>query len=82
MATPARYRGKPRGGVIVKDRTPCGDIDNIEGIRVQGVCNAILSSQHMIMFDRLLDAVNAAKAQGIINAEQAHETTKGLYVND
>jgi hypothetical protein len=36
----------------------------------------------MIMFDRLLDAVNAAKAQGIINAEQAHETTKGLYVND
>ncbi|MBP5640843.1 MAG: type IV toxin-antitoxin system AbiEi family antitoxin domain-containing protein [Victivallales bacterium] len=82
VATPARYRGKPRGGVIVKDRTPCGDIDNIEGIRVQGVCSAILSSQHMIMFDRLLDAVNAAKAQGIINAEQAHETTKGLYVND
>jgi predicted transcriptional regulator of viral defense system len=82
VATPARYRGKSRDGVIVKDRTPCVCIDNVEGIRVQGVQEAILASQHMIMFDRLLDAVNTAKAQNLISAEHAHATIRGLYINE
>ncbi len=82
VATPARFRGKNRERLVVKDRTPCNDIDNIEGIRVQGICNAILSSQHIIMFDRLIEAINNAKNQNLISAQQAHDTTKELYIND
>ena len=82
VATPARYRRKSRIGVIVKDKTPCSDTNNFEGIRTQGVCGAILSSQQIIMLERLLAAVNAAKSQGLIAADQARATIRELYVND
>ena len=82
VATPARFRGKNRECLIVKDRMPCNDIDNIEGIRVQGICDAILSSQHIIMFDRLLEAISNAENQSLISAQQAHDITRELYIND
>ena len=61
---------------------PCNDIDNIEGIRVQGICEAILSSQHIIMLDRLLEAISNAENQNLISAQQAHDITRELYIND
>lgn len=82
VATPMRYRGKGRSGIVVKDRTECRRMDNVEGIRVQGVGEAILASQHIIMFDRLIDAVNAATERNLMNADEAHETIKELYKND
>ena len=34
------------------------------------------------MFDRLLEAVEAAKSQGLISETEAHSTLKELYKND
>lgn len=82
VATSRRYRGKSRSGVVVKDRTQCGRIDNVEGICAQGVGEAILASLHIIMLDRLLDAVGVATERNLVNAEEARAITKELYKND
>jgi hypothetical protein len=34
------------------------------------------------MFDRLLEAVEAAKGKGLLNEVEAHNTLKELYRND
>ena len=81
VATPNRYRGRKRGGIVVKDRQPSEDVVCFEGIRTQNVQNAILSSQHLVMLDRLLQAVSSALEQNLIDGEQARQTTKELYVN-
>ena len=68
--------------MILKNGAKQRDIDFIEGIRAQTAGQAILSSQHIIMFDRLLEAVEAAKGKGLLNEVEAHNTLKELYRND
>ena len=69
-------------GIVVKDRMRCDAIGNYEGIRVQGVRQAILASQHIVMFDRLLAAVETAEGQGLLDAAEAKSTIRELYKND
>ena len=82
VATPRRFRGRTPNGVELKIRTESDNVGNYEGIRVQEVHGAILASQHIIMLDRLLDAVKAAEEQGLLDAAQARSTIKELYKND
>ena len=82
VATPSRFRGKLPEGIILKNNAKAPDVGFIEGIRAQTVGKAIVSSQHIIMFDRLLDAVETAKSQGLIDELEAHKTLKELYTND
>lgn len=82
VATPSRFRGKLPEGIILKNNAKTPDVGFIEGIRAQTVGKAIVSSQHIIMFDRLLDAVETAKRQGLIDELEAHKTLKELYTND
>lgn len=82
VATPGRYRGKPRQGIIVKERKPAESLDSIEGISAQETKDAILSSQHIIMLPRLLDAVEVARTQGLLDNAMAQDTIKELYKND
>ena len=82
VATPARFRGKLPENIILKSRPKTAATCFVEGIRAQPVAQAILSSQHILMFDRLLEAVESAKSQGLLNAEEAHNTRKELYKND
>ena len=82
VATPVRFRGRLPDGIIVKNGARESDVGFIEGIRAQTASKAILSSQHIVMFDRLLEAVDAAKRQGLIGEAEAHDTLKELYKND
>ena len=82
VATPRRFRGRVPGGVVLKIRADDDNVGNYEGIRVQMVHDAILSSQHIIMLDRLIDAVNAAVERGLLDAAQARSTIRELYRND
>jgi len=69
-------------GIILKNGANLREVDFIEGIRAQSAGRAILSSQHIIMFDRLLEAVESAKGKGLLNEAEAHNTLKKLYKND
>lgn len=82
VATPARFRGRVPDGVIVKNGAKPTGMGFVGGIRAQPVGKAIVASQHILMFDRLLDAVDAAKSQGLISGAEAHDTLKELYTND
>ena len=82
VATPLRFRGRLPDGIILKSCAKSRDIDFVGGIRAQTAGQAILSSQHIIMFDRLLEAVENAKSKGLLNEAEAHNTLKGLYTND
>lgn len=66
----------------MKNGVKTAEVGCVGGIRAQSVQNAILSSQHILMFDRLLEAVEAAKNQGLISETEAHSTLKELYKND
>ena len=82
VATHARFRGSIPEGIILKTGAKAAEMGFVGGIRAQPVEKAILSSQHILMFDRLLDAVGAAKGQGLISESEAHNTLKELYKND
>ena len=82
VATPSRFRGRLPQGIILKNGAKLREVDFIEGIRAQSAGQAILSSQHIIMFDRLLEAVENAKGKGLLNEAEAHNTLKELYKND
>ena len=82
VATPSRFRGHLPQGIILKNGAKLTEVEFIEGIRAQSVGRAILSSQHIIMFNRLLEAVENAKAKGLLNEVEAHNTLKELYRND
>ncbi len=61
---------------------PCPAPDNLEGIPAQPVDAAILSSQHVVELPRLLEAVDAAKAAGLLDEARARNTVKELYKHD
>ena len=82
VATPSRFRGHLPQGIILKNGAKLRKVDFIGGIRAQSAGQAILSSQHIIMFDRLLEAVENAKGKGLLNDAEAHNTLKELYKND
>ena len=82
VATPSRFRGRLPNGIILKNSVKPKSVDFIGGIRAQTAGQAILSSQHKIMFDRLLEAVENAKGKGLLNEVEAHNTLKELYKND
>ncbi len=82
VATPHRFRGKVPEGIVLRIRVQNEEIGNYEGIRVQSVMQSILSSQHIIMLDRLLDAVGIAEERGLLDEAQAKTTIKELYKND
>jgi predicted transcriptional regulator of viral defense system len=82
VATPTRYRGRLPKGIILKNGAKAVGVGVVEGIRVQSVGKAILSCQHMLMFNRLLDAVAAAREQGLMNEVEAHCTLREMYKND
>ena len=82
VAVPGRFRGRVPAGIVLKQNTPCPAPHNLEGIPVQPVDAAILSSQHVIEFTRLLEAVDAAKAAGLLDDTRARNTVKELYKHD
>ncbi len=82
VATPTRYRRKATNGLVVKDCVGDAPVENYEGIRLQPVGDAILSSQHIIMLDRLLDATRIAHERGLVNKEQKELIIKELYRHD
>ena len=57
-------------------------LENYEGIPIQNVREAILVSQHIIMLNRLLDAVEVAKEKNLIPALDGERIIKELYKND
>ena len=82
VGTPVRYRGKSRNGIIVKDREARKSNTNYEGIETQSVAEAILSSQHLIMLDRLMDAARVANERNMIDSVKREQIIKELYIND
>lgn len=82
VATPNRYRKKSSPALVVKDRVKSAEVSNYEGIRIQPVADAILSSQHIIMLDRLLDAVRIACERGLFDQRQKEAIVKELYIHD
>ena len=82
VATPNRYRGKLPEGISVRNGVPCEHVENSEGIPVQPVPDAILSSQHIIMLDRLLSATHEAEAKGIFGPTERERIIRELYRND
>ena len=82
VATPSRFRGHLPQGIILTNGAKLRKVDFIGGIRAQSAGQAILSSQHIIMFNRLLEAVENAKEKGLLNETEAHNTLKELYKND
>ena len=82
VGTPVRYRKKANPSLVVMDRVKPAETDNYEGIRTQTVPDAITSSQHIIMLDRLLDATRLACERGLIDAQRREQIIKELYTND
>ena len=82
VATPNRYRRKPSPSLVVRDRVRGTEVANYEGIRTQPVADAILSSQHIIMLDRLLDAARVACDRGLFGRERREQIVKELYIHD
>ena len=82
VATPHRFRGKVSEGIVVKKLMKSEETEIYEGIRIQGARQAILSSQHIIMLDRLLEAVDAAEERGLLDSTQKTATIRELYKND
>ncbi len=82
VATPRRYRRKATNGLVVKDGVGEASVDNYEGIRTQPVAEAILSSQHIIMLNRLLDATRIACERGLVDKERKEQIIKELYIHD
>jgi hypothetical protein len=69
-------------GIVVKAVSEGGTVENYEGIPIQNVREAILVSQHIIMLNRLLDAVEVAKEKNLIPALDGERIVKELYKND
>jgi hypothetical protein len=69
-------------GIVVKAVSEVGTVENYEGIPIQNVSEAILASQHIIMLNRLLDAVEIAKEKNLIPALDGERIIKELYKND
>jgi hypothetical protein len=69
-------------GIVVKAVSEVGTVENYEGIPIQNVREAILVSQHIIMLNRLLDAVEVAKEKNLIPALDGERIIKELYKND
>lgn len=82
VATPNRYRKKASPFLVVKDRIREDELDNYEGIRTQAVAKAILSSQHIIMLDRLLDAARIACERNLFDWQRKEQIVKELYIHD
>ena len=82
VGTSRRFRGKKTGGIIVKSSLPEAKTENYEGINVQTVSDAILSSQHLIMMDRLLAAAREAVGRNLIDGQERERITRELYRND
>jgi len=82
VATPNRYRKKACPSLVVKDRAKNAEIDNYEGIKTQTVADAILSSQHIIMLDRLLEAARIACDRGLFDTQRREQIVKELYIHD
>lgn len=82
VGTPRRFRGKKTGGIIVKSSLPAQKIENHEGIKVQTVSDAILSSQHLVMLDRLLAATREAAVRNLLDAAERERITRELYRHD
>lgn len=82
VATPNRFRKKASPNLVVKDRVRKTEVDNYEGIRTQPVADAILSSQHIVMLDRLLEAARFACDRGLFDPRRREQIVKELYVHD
>ena len=82
VAVPSRFRGRVPTGICLKNNTPAPLLDTIEGIRSQPVDEAILSSQHILEFPHLLDAVESAKRAGLLDEPRAQRIIRELYKND
>ena len=74
--------GRVPAGICLKNNTPAPSLDVIEGIRTQPVDEAILSSQHILEFPHLLDAVESARRAGLLDEPRAQRTIRDLYKND
>ena len=82
VASSRRCRAKLPTGIVVKAVSEVGTVENYEGIPIQNVREAILVSQHIIMLNRLLDAVEVAKEKNLIPALDGERIIKELYKND
>ena len=61
--------------VICKDR---GVVASYEGIPSQSVYDAIMACRTSVMSERLLDAVDEARKQGLLTEKEARTVRKGL----
>ncbi len=82
VASPLRCRAKLPQGIVLKKGCPSDRVEHYEGLAVQTVADAILASQHLIMLDRLLDAVQQGLAHGLLTDAEAKGLVKELYKND
>lgn len=82
VASVRRCRAKLPQEIIVKQGKASDHVEFYEGIAVQKVADAILASQHLIMLDRLLEAVRVAKEKGLLIDAEAKSIVRELYKND
>lgn len=82
VASPKRCRAKLPEGIILKQLSPTEPVEFYEGIPLQTVRNAIPASQHLLMLERLLDAVHLAETKGLLGAAEARQVIRELYKND
>ncbi len=82
VATPGRYRRKASSTLVVKDRAGEAEVENYEGIRMQPVADAIVSSQHIIMLDRLLEAARLGSDRELFSPQKREQIVKELYIHD
>ena len=72
VAVPRRIRRQLGRGVVVKNGAEDTSVKNLHGIASQSIEEAILASRGTIMDERLIEAANRAKEQGLILPE-AHD---------
>lgn len=72
VAVPGRIRRQLGRGVIVKNGVDNTSIRPLHGIPAQSIDDAIRSSRGSIMDERLVEAANRAKEQGLLLSD-AHE---------
>lgn len=66
VAVPGRIRRQLGRGVIVKNGADASCVKQLHGIPAQSIEEAIRASRGIIMDERLTDAANRAKEQGLI----------------
>lgn len=82
VAMAQRCRAQLPPEIVLKPGRATDTIENYEGIPVQKLSDAILASQHILMLDRLLDAVRLGVEKGLLSEIESKNLVRELYKND